>query len=729
MGSSLYELLHLCTVRISVPGRSGHGTGFFVAPGRILTCAHVVKAAQPNSDMVEAFWDGQSHPARIMQLVLHADLALLQVDQKDPPCVLLSQEDMPFDHLYSYGYPDDRPGGDPATFTLEGKAGNQEGQLKFKAGQVRPGLSGAPILNVRTCRVCGVIQRTRDRASDLGGRAISATTVFQVFPELEAQQRLFHRKDQRWANALWEYPVRTQQGQNRQRMLKKVRSFWITGVLEQSLHDAVLILLDLAEQPEAIENLWRLVIQESDQAQQPLPPDTTITQVYDHSNGELLILGEPGCGKTTLLLELARDLLDRARLESSHPMPVVFNLSSWAVKRQSLTDWLIEELNLKYQVPRKLGKVWIESDQMLPLLDGLDEVTQAAREACVEAINRYRQEHGSVPTVVCSRSADYLAQTARLHLHRAVVVQPPTEQQISEYLESAGPQLAKLRVARLKDPVLQELAATPLMLSVLTLAYHNIPFEDLLTIGTLERRRQRVFATYVQQMLQRRGGQTHYTPQQTVDWLTWLAWQLVQHSQTEFYLEGMQPDWLLDERLRRLYQGIVGQTSGLVVGLGLGLLGGLLVGLVDGLTFGLVGVLVGVLVVGLVGGLSSERLPKHNLFIPNQGIWRSARNGVLYGLVGGLGFGLVVGLTFGLTSGLTFGLVVGLLLGGRAYIQHFALQFVLWRIGFLPWNYPRFLDYAAEHILLRKVGGGYIFVHRLLLEYLAAQASRSVSDR
>ena len=35
----------------------------------------------------------------------------------------------------------------------------------------------------------------------------------------------------------------------------------------------------------------------------------------------------------------------------------------------------------------------------------------------------------------------------------------------------------------------------------------------------------------------------------------------------------------------------------------------------------------------------------------------------------------------------------------------------------MPWNYPRFLDYAAERILLRKVGGGYIFTHRLLLEY------------
>ncbi len=55
---------------------------------------------------------------------------------------------------------------------------------------------------------------------------------------------------------------------------------------------------------------------------------------YDEADGALLILGEPGSGKTTLLLELARDLLDRAEQDETHRMPVVFNLSSWAVKQQ-----------------------------------------------------------------------------------------------------------------------------------------------------------------------------------------------------------------------------------------------------------------------------------------------------------------------------------------------------------------------------------------------------------
>jgi len=201
---SLYELLRDCTVRISLQGKTGHGTGFFVAPGLILTCAHVVKDVQSGTSSAEVYWHGQLHPAQITRLLPDTDLALLQVNVIEHPCVFLQEEVIPFDTLYSYGYPDDHSSGDPATFTLEGKAGEQGEQLKFKRGQVRPGLSGAPILNMRTGYVCGVVQLTRDRASDLGGRAIPTSTVFRVFPELVARHHQFHQRDKRWTNCLQE---------------------------------------------------------------------------------------------------------------------------------------------------------------------------------------------------------------------------------------------------------------------------------------------------------------------------------------------------------------------------------------------------------------------------------------------------------------------------------------------------------------------------------------------
>jgi serine/threonine protein kinase/DNA polymerase III delta prime subunit len=675
---------------------------------------------------------------------------------------------------------------------------------------------------------------------------------------------------------------------NRQRLLAKVHAFWIKGVLEQSLYGQALITLGLCEQAGAVANPWELVLQQPEASPSPLPAGTTITQVYDDAGGELLILGAPGSGKTTLLLELARNLLDRAQHNDTHPLPVVFNLASWAGKRQPITDWLVEELNSKYQVPTGLGRHWVSSDQVLPLLDGLDEVTPAYRTACIEAINSYWQEHGLVSTVVCSRSADYLAQPTRLLLGHAIVVQPLKQQQIDQYLASAGEQLAAVRVALRTDPVLGELATTPLMLSVLALAYYGISSEALLRAGRPEMRRRQIFEQYVQRMLQRRGRATGYTPQQTISWLSWLARQLAQHNQTEFYLERMQPDWLSKRWSLSLYRalalgsidgliglllswliggltvfhiglltfGLIGLLTGILLsgrtaegqpgepipwswrslvkikhlrnGLGTGLVIGLIIGLVNdfpllkdigviaagadvlvggligaltgvlssvlirgrtaeiqptelitwswrnfmkidhlrrgldiglvvglvnlliyaqiseplsmllhGLTYMLLGLFFSTLVIGLFGGLSSEMVDEHSRVKPNEGMRRSARNsrmvgltvGVLFGLVSGLCLGLfgwwsggwenglIQALIYGIFYGLVSGLLSGLLFGGEACIRHSLLRLFLWLTRSTPWNYPRFLDYATERILLHKVGGSYIFIHRLLLDY------------
>jgi serine/threonine protein kinase len=792
---------------------------------------------------------------------------------------------------------------------------------------------------------------------------------------------------------------------NRQRLLRKVRAYWIAGVLEHSLHGAALLALGLQEQPDAVANPWQLVLQHPAGAPRPLSAGTRITRVYDAAEGELLILGAPGSGKTTLLLELARELLSRAEQDEQHPLPVVFNLSSWASKHQRLTDWLVEELNRTYQVPRKLGETWVEADQILPLLDGLDEVAPQDRTACIEAINTYRQEHGLLPLVVCSRSADYLAQSARVHLDSAVAVQPLTPQQVDDYLASGGEPLWALRLALHQDAALRELTHSPLMLSILTLTYHGVPVEELLREASITDRQQQIFERYIERMLRQRGAEVRYPQERTMHWLSWLARQLKQHNQTVFYIEQMQPDWLEEHRWRRAYEFLGVRLPGVLIGiltgimvLGLlihsfwfpseiafygmvgGLIGGLLFqgknpirpsaerksrswgerwlrliplgplrngvligcgawlilgwynwgsayaityalsfgvssfllsvffetgkttqpqretkarpwsslwhshiktihvrnGLIVGITFwlsrvlidafstgflalnflvlwrylwinrletgfyfGLIGFLLSAILVGrsrtiqptdkvlwswsnlwhnlinirhvrngvLVGaiagvisyvsigpqaenwwplaliglgtcllfgltywvllalyqGVSSQTLDEQRRVKPNEGIRRSGQNAIrvgfiswlliwlisfltlwlIYWLIGWLssevlgptGFvsflGVVDGWLFlhlGLT-GLTAGLLVGLLTGGLAFIQHFILRFLLWRAGSIPWNYTRFLDYAADRILLRKVGGGYIFVHRLLLDYFASLDSTPMRDQ
>lgn len=49
MDNSLYDLFHQSIVRLVDTSSHEQGTGFFVAPGLILTCAHVVKKASARS--------------------------------------------------------------------------------------------------------------------------------------------------------------------------------------------------------------------------------------------------------------------------------------------------------------------------------------------------------------------------------------------------------------------------------------------------------------------------------------------------------------------------------------------------------------------------------------------------------------------------------------------------------------------------------------------------------
>jgi hypothetical protein len=512
----------------------------------------------------------------------------------------------------------------------------------------------------------------------------------------------------------------------------------------------------------------------------------------------------------------------------------------------------------------------VENLFLLPLLDGLDEVKSEYQNACVVAINQFVENYGLNGLVVCSRVKDYDTLSERLKLNGAILLQPLTPNEIDMYLAKAGPALDPLRVTLQTDEVFQELAQSPLMLSVMSLAYQNVSTETLMSLksNTIEARRKHLFDAYIKKMFKRRGGERDYNHEQTIDWLSWLAQKMQQHDQSIFLIERIQPSWLSTSTQKWLYMAsiilIIGGISGLLVGyggsfpvrlaipfigrvfgIGIGIAAGLtaclaitrnfnvisslIVGLSLGLAFGLtfnltytpsvglsVGAAVGLaagtafglvgrglskksvinwseveiveklswswskaipgliigtiagfafgmvlgrtiwwpialnfgvgfgvatgLVAGLLSGLVGTEVEKK--VIPNQGIWQSARNAMIIGsvvaLVAGLPTGIVsglawselpgrvealqVGIVTGVTIGLAFGIVIGLFFGGLAVIQHFVLRLILQSNGHIPTNYVRFLDYATERIFLRKVGGGYIFIHRLLLEHFAGMS-------
>ena len=455
--------------------------------------------------------------------------------------------------------------------------------------------------------------------------------------------------------------------QNRQRFLVYLRARY-HDVLEQSLQGAALIALGLHTKPEAIAHPAHLIFRHLNQAEQILPAGTSLTQVYDQAGGELLILGEPGAGKSTLLVHLAQGLLTRAERDTQQLLPVIFNLSSWAQKRRPLEEWLVEELLVSYQVPRKVGKLWVQNGQILPLLDGLDEAATSARSSCIEAINTYRRDH-LVPLVVCSRTTEYLSQQHRLVLQNAVVVQPLTIEQVDDYLEAAGPSLAAVRTVLQKNQMLRELAASPLMLNILTLTYRDTSTRALPTSGSVEEQQHQVFASYTERMLHTNQTTQHTSTQRMLPQLIWLARQMQRHSQTEFYLEQLQPSWLSSNRLMQAYELWAVRLPGMLMGVLLSL-----ALYVPFFSIDFSGFISCLLLGGLLGGILSQGSVSRQLVERGRKIGSPIWQSLLRWLSIGTFIGTGIGLSTGLSNGLSYGLSVGLSFGFSAVLLQVLLR-------------------------------------------------------
>ncbi|MEM7129275.1 MAG: hypothetical protein AAF702_23280 [Chloroflexota bacterium] len=190
----------------------------------------------------------------------------------------------------------------------------------------------------------------------------------------------------------------------------------------------------------------------------------------------------------------------------------------------------------------------------------------------------------------------------------------------------------------------------------------------------------------------------------TIDSLHW-SWQNVRRNA---------PKGLL---LALIFVLIFGLFGGLLVGLSDGLSGGLLFGLNAGLLFGLLGMLLFV----LIGGFRSTTQELKTR--PNQGIWLTIYSSIKIALPTGIAVGVLLGLllwdiTVGFGYGIVLFFIVGLWYGGLDVIEHGIIRLIIAWQGHAPLNYARFLDYAAEELnFLQKVGGGYVFIHRYLLEH------------
>ncbi|MDZ7968285.1 MAG: tetratricopeptide repeat protein [Nostoc sp. DedSLP03] len=387
-----------------------------------------------------------------------------------------------------------------------------------------------------------------------------------------------------------------------QDLLSTVRQ-WVESRLEGQLHHAVRLNLQKETQPQQVRP-WGMEMKVAiAQPSQLLSPETTIGQVFDQCAGRLLILGEPGAGKTTSLLDLAVELVQRAKDDPQQRIPVVVDLSDWQpttsqlASRQSgntsrfrrvsqknlseflpeqapvwsMPNWLASKVRERYGfLPRQI-KQWLEEKRLIPLLDGLDEVRPEYQPDCVRAINEWlKSDLRPREIALCCRREQYEAYTQKLEFDGAVYLQDLTDEQIQTFLTETNRD--DLKESLVADADFLALIRRPLLLSMAVLAYQELEPTQWRRATSAGDRLNLLLDAYVRRMLTQDTPSRAYrygkipSPEQSQKWLEILALELLQESETEFLIEQIGITWLSTPLQKWLFTIFAVIYWGLIVG-------------------------------------------------------------------------------------------------------------------------------------------------------------------
>lgn len=374
----------------------------------------------------------------------------------------------------------------------------------------------------------------------------------------------------------------------------------------------------------------------------------------------LVIVGDPGSGKTVTALHLLLDLLDR-REGPEHdrgPVPVRVNVSSWDPGSSSLAEWIsrriAEDYSLRLPVTRRL----VETARILPVLDGLDEMDHEAQEprcarAALDQLNE-TQWRGRPIVITCRantyRQAGALGTDSGLHGGTVVALQSLSTPQIVAYLgrrrSAAGvdkEQWTAVRDRLNAEPagVLATSLRTPWLLG-LTIHFlmNATPNEAAELVGASSREAvedslfSALIPSAVAALPRDAHGNRKYSEKQVITWLRTLARHFsISQSRTggnDFALDAI---WEVTGRLRcRLLHAVLASAAAFTSLLGLAMYQGWEVAISAGWLCALV--------CGIRGGWPSRVKPRKML-------WRTHKQGGTRRWMRALSIGSVVGIAVG----------------------------------------------------------------------------------
>ena len=227
--------------------------------------------------------------------------------------------------------------------------------------------------------------------------------------------------------------------------------------------------------------------------QQPRP---VLGAVGESAIPRLVILGDPGSGKSSLLRYLAVRWarIEDANLRYTQPLPLLIELreyNRWECSSgKSFSKYLHEASTWHRLNQQTLDHLLKQQDRVVLFLDGLDEVFDPMeRERVVNDIHRFSNDYKYVRIVVTSRVVGYKPQRLRDADFRHFMLQDLDDDQIGNFLdkwhdvtfdkpEESNSKRERLYAAIKNSKSIAQLAGNPLLLTMMAILNRNQRLPD-----------------------------------------------------------------------------------------------------------------------------------------------------------------------------------------------------------------------------------------------------------